>query len=112
LHPILGDLLHEEFWVLCLNNSNKVVYKHQLSKGGITGTVVDSRLLFKVALEQNATSIILAHNHPSGTLIPSDADNQITKKIKTVGDSLDIRVLDHLIITQNGYYSYADSGMI
>jgi DNA repair protein RadC len=112
LHPILGDLLHEEFWVLCLNNSNKVVYKHQLSKGGITGTVVDSRLLFKVALEQNATSIILAHNHPSGTSIPSDADNQITKKIKTVGDSLDIRVLDHLIITQNGYYSYADSGMI
>jgi len=112
LHPILGDLLHEEFWVLCLNNSNKVVYKHQLSKGGITGTVVDSRLLFKVALEQNATSIILAHNHPSGTLIPSEADNQITKKIKTVGDSLDIRVLDHLIITQNGYYSYADSGMI
>ena len=81
MHPIIGDLMHEEFWVLYLNNSNKVMYKSQLSKGGITGTVVDSRIVFKTAFEQNAVHIILCHNHPSGILQASDADKQITKKI-------------------------------
>lgn len=112
MQPIIGDLLHEEFWVIYLNNSNKVVYKNQLSKGGITGTVVDVRIVFKMALEHNATAIILAHNHPSGVLQPSDADIQVTKKLKQAGENLDIRVLDHLIVTENNYYSFADNGKI
>lgn len=109
MQPIIGDLLHEEFWVIYLNNSNKVIYKNQLSKGGITGTVVDTRIVFKMALEHNATGIILAHNHPSGVLQPSEADVQITKKLKLAGENLDIRVLDHIIVTETGYYSFADN---
>lgn len=111
MQPIIGELPHEEFWVLYLNNSNKVVYKAQLSKGGITGTVVDVRLIFKTALEQNATSIILSHNHPSGKLQASDADLEITKKLKLAGSQLDVKVLDHIIITENGYLSFQDEGI-
>jgi DNA repair protein RadC len=111
MHPIIGELIHEEFWVLYLNNSNKVIYKAQLSKGGITGTIVDIRLLFKTALEYNATSVILTHNHPSGKLQASDADLAITKKLKFAGEQLDIKVLDHLIITENGYLSFQDEGI-
>ena len=111
MQPIIGELPHEEFWVLYLNNSNKVIYKEQLSKGGITGTVVDVRLIYKTALEQNATSIILSHNHPSGKLQASDADLQITKKLKAAGEQLDIKVLDHIIITENGYLSFQDEGI-
>ena len=112
MQPLIGELPHEEFWILYLNNSNKVIYKYQLSKGGITGTVVDIRLVFKVALEQNATAIILAHNHPSGTLVPSEADKQITKKLKMAGDNLDIKVLDHIIVTEKDYYSFMDSNIL
>lgn len=112
MQPIIGELPHEEFWVLYLNNSNKVIYKAQISKGGITGTVVDSRLIYKVALEHNATSIILSHNHPSGTLLPSDADKQITRKLKEAGRHLDIVVLDHVIITEKSYCSFADDGIL
>lgn len=111
MQPIIGELPHEEFWVLYLNNSNKVIYKSQLSKGGITGTVVDVRLLFKTALEHNATSIILTHNHPSGKLEASDADKEITKKLKLAGEQLDIRILDHIIITETGYLSFQDEGI-
>ena len=111
MQPIIGELPHEEFWVLYLNNSNKVIYKTQLSKGGITGTVVDVRLIFKMALEHNATSIILTHNHPSGKLLASDADAAITKKLKFAGEQLDIKVLDHIIITENGYLSFQDEGI-
>lgn len=111
MHPIIGELAHEEFWVLFLNNSNKILFKAQLSKGGMTGTIVDVRMVFKIALEQNATSIILTHNHPSGKLQASDADIQITKKIKNAGQQLDIPVLDHIIITERGYYSFADEGI-
>ena len=111
MQPIIGELPHEEFWVLYLNNSNKVIYKSQLSKGGITGTVVDVRLIFKTALENNATSIILTHNHPSGKLQASDADAAITKKLKLAGEQLDIKVLDHIIITESGYYSFQDEGI-
>jgi len=111
MQPIIGELPHEEFWVLYLNNSNKVIYKAQLSKGGITGTVVDLRLLFKMALEQNATALLLTHNHPSGKLMASDADIQITKKIKQAGQTLEIQVLDHIIITENGYLSFQDTGI-
>lgn len=112
VQPLLGDLAHEEFWVLFLNNSNKVIKSEQLSKGGITGTIVDVRLAFKQALQLGAVSIILAHNHPSGTLKPSQADIQLTKKIKTAGESLDIKVLDHLIITEKAYFSFADENML
>jgi DNA repair protein RadC len=112
MQPIIGELPHEEFWVLFLNNSNKILFKSQLSKGGITGTVVDVRLIFKTAFEQNSSAIILTHNHPSGKLKPSDADIQITKKLKTAGLQLDIPVLDHIIITENGYYSFLDEGIL
>lgn len=111
MQPIIGELPHEEFWVLFLNNSNKVISKSQLSKGGITGTVVDARLVFKLALENGATGLILCHNHPSGNLNPSDADMQITKKMKTAGEILDVKVLDHLIITETKYYSFVDEGI-
>ncbi len=111
MQPIMGELPHEEFWILYLNNSNKVIYKTQLSKGGITGTVVDIRLVFKMALEQNATSIILTHNHPSGKLLASEADIQITKKLKLAGQQLDIAILDHIIITETGFYSFQDEGI-
>lgn len=111
MQPIIGELSHEEFWVLFLNNSNKVISKSQLSKGGIAGTVVDIRLVFKLALENGATGLILCHNHPSGNLKPSDADKQITKKIKTAGEILDVKILDHLIITETKYYSFVDEGI-
>lgn len=112
MQPIIGELPHEEFWVLYLNNANKVIAKYQLSKGGMTGTVVDVRIIFKSALESGAVAIVLCHNHPSGNLKPSEADKEITKKIKTAGKSLDINVLDHVIVTQNGYYSFADEGIL
>lgn len=111
MQPIIGELPHEEFWVLYLNNSNKVLSKSQLGKGGITGTVVDVRLVFKAAIEMCATGLILCHNHPSGTLVPSDADKQITKKLKAAGQNLDIHVLDHIIIAENGFYSFNDDGI-
>ncbi len=112
MHPIIGELNHEEFWILYLNNSNKVTYKGQLSKGGMTATIVDTRLVYKMAIEQNATGIILVHNHPSGALKPSEADIQMTKKIKQAGATLEIQVLDHLIITETGYFSFIDEGIL
>lgn len=112
LQPIMGELEHEEFWILYLNNSNKVLLKAQLSKGGITGTLVDVRLIMKQSLELGAVGIILAHNHPSGTLKPSAADKEITQKIKKASESLDIKVLDHLIVTQKNYYSFADNQVL
>lgn len=111
MQPIIGELPHEEFWIVYLNNSNKILCKSQLSKGGITGTLVDVRLVFKMALEMGATGLILCHNHPSGTLVPSDADKQITKKLRTAGDSLEIKVLDHLIVTDCSYFSFVDEGI-
>lgn len=112
MQPIVGELPHEEFWIVYLNNSNKVLRKLQLSKGGITGTLVDVRLVMKTALECGATALILVHNHPSGTLKPSEADKHITQKLKRAGESLDIKVLDHLIITENAYFSFADEGVL
>jgi DNA repair protein RadC len=112
MYPIIAELPHEEFWVVYLNNANKIIFKAQLSKGGITGTVVDVRLVFKIALEQNAVAIILAHNHPSGKLQASEADIQVTKKIKNAGLQLDIPVLDHIIVTEHGYFSFADEGIL
>lgn len=111
MQPIIGELPHEEFWVLYLNNTNKVLSKSQQGKGGITGALVDVRLVFKSALELGATAMILCHNHPSGSLTPSDADKKLTQKLKTAGQNLDILVLDHLIITEKGYYSFIDAGI-
>lgn len=112
MQPVLGDLLHEEFWVIYLNNSNKIVFKMQLSKGGIVGTVVDIRLALKPALEHNAVGLILVHNHPSGALTPSEADKSITRKIQKAAELLDLRVLDHVIVTEKAYLSFADDGLL
>ncbi len=112
LYPLMGELEHEEFWIVYLNNSNKVIHKSQLSKGGITGTLVDVRLVLKQALELGAIGIVLAHNHPSGALKPSAADKQITQKLKIASEALDIKILDHLILTQHDYLSFADQGIL
>lgn len=112
MQPLIGELMHEEFWVLYLNNANKILHKVQLSKGGMTGTVVDIRLAFKMALQHATTGIILCHNHPSGTLKASDADRQITRKMKLAGENLDIKVLDHIIVTETAYFSFADAGIL
>ena len=112
LQPILGDLAHEEFWILYLNNSNKIIEQFQISKGGITGTLVDVRITLRKALELGAVSLILAHNHPSGNLNPSEADKQLTIKLKTAAESMDIKILDHLIVTEKSYFSFADEGLI
>jgi DNA repair protein RadC len=112
MQQIIGDLEHEEFWVLFLNNANKVVAKSQISKGGLTATIVDVRLVFKRALEIASVGIIVCHNHPSGKLQPSNADKQLTQKIKEAGITLDIKLLDHLIITEKAYFSFADEGLL
>ena len=112
MQPIIGELQHEEFWIIYLNNSNKVLFKEQSSKGGLTGTLVDVRLVFKKAIELFSTGIILCHNHPSGKLQPSNADKLITSKLKSAGETLDIKVLDHLIITENAYFSFADENLM
>jgi DNA repair protein RadC len=112
MQPIIGELPHEEFWIIYLNNSNKVIYKAQLSKGGITGTVVDARIVFKLALEHNAVGIILVHNHPSGVLQASEPDKQITRQLKQAGQTLSINVLDHVIVTEKAYLSFADEQML
>jgi DNA repair protein RadC len=102
----------EQFKVLLLNRCNRVLGIYELSTGGITGTVADVRLIMTAALKANAVSIILSHNHPSGNLKPSRADEELTKKIKTAGFYLDIKVLDHVIVTSEGYYSFADEGVL
>ncbi|WP_159800516.1 DNA repair protein RadC [Flavobacterium sp. MK4S-17] len=112
MQPIIGELPHEEFWIIFLNNSNKVIYKTQLSKGGITGTIIDVRIVYKTALEHNATGIILVHNHPSGALQASEQDKHVTRQLKMAGHSLSINVLDHVIITEKAYLSFADEGIL
>jgi DNA repair protein RadC len=112
LHPTMGELEHEEFWILYLNNANKVLHMALLSKGGITGTLVDVRLVMKQALELGAVALILAHNHPSGNLRASKADQEITKKLQLAAGALDIKVLDHLIIVQKDYLSFADEKIL
>ena len=112
MQPIIGELSHEEFWIVYLNNSNKVLKKIQLSKGGIVGTLVDVRLVLKAALQIDAVGLILTHNHPSGSLIPSQADKKITQKLKIASETIDIKVLDHLIITEKAYFSFADENLL
>lgn len=105
-------LAHEEFWVIYLNQQHRLLKKSCLSKGGIAQSTVDIRLLFKSALVLGATALIVVHNHPSGELVPSDADKQVTEKIKTAGHQLDIRLLDHLIVSEKGYFSFADQNIL
>lgn len=112
VNKFLSDLPHEEFWMLLLNRANKVIKEIFVSKGGISSTVVDIRVICKSALENNASGIILAHNHPSGQLQPSSEDRQITKKLKEALKLFDIVLLDHLIVGDQKYYSFADDGQI
>jgi DNA repair protein RadC len=110
--PILADLPHEEFWILFLNRSNRIINRMKLSQGGVSGTVTDVRMVMKKAIEFLASGIIVCHNHPSGNLNPSESDTNITKKIKEAGNLMDIQLLDHLIITEKDYFSFADNGLI
>ncbi len=112
IRPHLQDKQHEEFWILLLNRANEVIRPVQVSLGGVSGTVVDVRLVFKHAVENLASSIILAHNHPSGNLRPSSSDKAITRQLSDAGRILSIPVLDHLIVSDNGYFSFADEGML
>jgi DNA repair protein RadC len=112
LESYFADLLHEEFWIILLNKRNAILNKILISKGGLAGTVADPKIIFKAALEHNAASIILAHNHPSGNLKPSPADIKLTKKIVEAGRMLDISILDHVIFCDKKYYSFADEGEI
>ena len=102
----------EEFMLLCLNRANRVLGWAKVSQGGLSGTVADPKVIFQVALKSNACSIIIAHNHPSGNLTPSEADIHLTRKLKEAGTLLDLPVLDHLIVSSEGYYSFADEGML
>jgi DNA repair protein RadC len=110
--PLLTDLTYEEFWILLLNRSNKVILKQKISQGGITGTVTDIRLILKMALENLATSLILSHNHPSGNLQPSEADIAITRRLKETASLMDITLLDHIIVAGKNYFSFADENLI
>ncbi|NUO01576.1 MAG: DNA repair protein RadC [Saprospiraceae bacterium] len=109
---VLSDLPHEEFWILLLNRANRIIGKIQVSSGGISGTVVDAKILFRRAIEGNAVSVILGHNHPSGNTQPSQADLELTKKLVRAGETLDIGVLDHLILGDKGYFSFADESLL
>jgi DNA repair protein RadC len=110
--PILGDLKHEEGWALLMNRSNKVIKRTQVSKGGITATVIDIRLVIKEALDNMATNIILVHNHPSGNAKPGEDDNRVTRKLKEACGLLDISLLDHIVVCDSGYFSYRDNDVI
>ena len=110
--PLLVDLHQEEFWLLVLNQGNKVIGRRQVSLGGMNKTLADARVIFRQALEDRACSIILFHNHPSGTMEPSQADVRLTEKLYAAGELIDIRVLDHIIVAGEGYYSFADEGKV
>lgn len=110
--PLMADLPHEEFWVLLLNRSNRILDRIRVSQGGVSGTVTDIRLILKPAIEKLASSIILCHNHPSGNNRPSENDISITQKAKEAAKFMDISVLDHIIVCEKNYYSFADEGVI
>ncbi|MEO6520366.1 MAG: DNA repair protein RadC [Mucilaginibacter sp.] len=112
LYPLLADLNHEEFWIMLLNKGNKVLGTHLVSKGGMATTIADPKIIFQVALEHHAASIILSHNHPSGSLKPSAEDLNLTKKLTAGARLLDLVIFDHLIITDHSYYSFADEGVL
>lgn len=105
-------LNHEEFWILLLNRSNRIIGKYLISKGGQAGTVADPKIIFKIGLENNAAYIVMAHNHPSGNLKPSESDDLLTRDAAASGQMLSLPVVDHIIFTDNGYYSYKDEGLL
>ena len=108
----LMDLPHEEFWVILLNRANRMMKKKKVSEGGVSGTVADPKIIFKFALEELASGVIVVHNHPSGNLTASQSDVDLTKKLKEAGKFLEVQLLDHLIIAGQKYYSFADEGII
>ncbi len=108
----LADLRTEEFWVMFLNRANKIIASKRISQGGITGTVADIRIILKDALDNFATGIVLCHNHPSGNLTPSNEDKDLTQKVKQTAKFLDINILDHVIVSDAGYFSFADEGLL
>jgi len=112
LRPVLEDLPHEEFWILFLNRANKIIGKQLIGRGGISQTTADVKIVFKKSIDKQASAIILAHNHPSGNIKPSESDIQLTRKIKNGSELLDIQVLDHLIVGDGNYFSFNDSGMM
>jgi len=112
ISPLLSDLQHEEFWVIYLNRNNEILKQENISKGGVSGTIADSKIIFKSAIESLASAMILCHNHPSGNLKPSNADIQLTKKLQEAGIMLDIPVLDHLIIGEKDYFSFSDEHLM
>ena len=111
-YSLIGDLPYEEFWMLILNKANKILKRVRISEGGVSGTVVDPKKIYKIALDHHSSSLIIGHNHPSGNIQPSEADHKITKKIKECGILLDIAVLDHIIVGNEQFYSFADEGSI
>lgn len=112
LYPLMADLNHEEFWIILLNKGNNVLGTHLVSKGGLATTIADPKIIFQIALENHAASVILSHNHPSGSLKPSTDDLNLTKRLVAGARLLDIVIFDHLIITDNSYYSFADEGVL
>ncbi|HEU4610111.1 MAG TPA: DNA repair protein RadC [Chitinophagaceae bacterium] len=112
MQSLLSDLSHEVFAVVFLNRANKLLHFEIISRGGITGTVADPRIILKKALEEEAVGLILCHNHPSGNLSPSRADEELTRKIKQAAAFFDISVLDHIIVSSTGYFSFADEGLL
>lgn len=112
MQPVLGDLAYEEFWAIYLNKANKVMERERLSSGGVAGTVVDVKMIMKSAIQKLASALVVCHNHPSGNLTPSEADIQLTRKIKEAAKNLDIVLIDHLIIGDKSYFSFSDEGML
>ena len=112
MYPVIAHLPHEEFWIVILNRVNKIKKKIKVSQGGLSGTVIDTKIVGRYAIENYANSIIAFHNHPSGHFHPSEADQTITRKLKGSLDMLDVTLLDHLIITSNGYFSFSDEGLL
>lgn len=112
IQPIIGDLAFEEFWIITLNRGNLIKRTICISEGSVAGTVADPKKIFKMALEDNASAIILCHNHPSGLVKPSSNDNMVTRKCQESGKFLELPVLDHIIVASNKYFSYADEGLL
>ena len=112
MKPVLQDLNHEEFWIVVLNRANYVIHQARISHGGISGTVADPKLIFKKGLEVGGSFLVLVHNHPSGNLHPSEADIRLPRKLKEVGINLELPILDHIIFSDDSYYSFADEGLL
>ena len=112
MRPLYTDLQHEEFHIILLNRASEVIAIRQISIGGIAGTYVDPKIIFKIAINFGASALILAHNHPSGTCRPSYSDEELTRRIKAFGELIEMPVLDHIIVTDNGYFSFSDNAIL